>query len=739
MRGEPAKDVNSPKNIASAIVAKQADLFLLSEASGEIPPGNRDGYGLYYHDCRFLNGYEIRLADTAPNVLAASSGRGSVVDFELTNEAISPPDHQNGVPEQTFGIHLQRVIDGNLEGARAAVHDEFHITNYDVNAHRLPLSLRFESAFEPMFEIRGLVPKKVGRAENPRWESGSLVLSYNGADGLLRQTTIQFDPKPRSTNGTRAEFLFQLGAGETASLCVSATISEQSESKAAPPTGILRHLQRVSDARDSSSQQWLERHTRLRSDNPALNSTIQRSLLDLEMLQTGLHGSHYYSAGLPWYAALFGRDSLISALQTMAFSTATAESTLRLLASYQGTKHDEYRDEEPGKILHELRDGELAHLNEIPQTPYYGSVDATPLFLIALCEYVNWSGKLELFTQLRSNVERALSWIDSNMRHYGGYLSYATKSSKGLGNQGWKDSGDSVMNADGSLAVQPIALVEVQGYVYRAQHSVAGLYDAIADQTRATQLRQQAEALKERFNRDFWMPEKKFLAIALQQGGKPAQVVSSNPGQALWTGIVDQRHAGAIAQRLAADDMFNGWGIRTLSAGERRYNPVGYHLGTVWPHDNSVIAAGLKRYGFAEQAHSVMSAILDAATHFEHHRLPEVFAGYDRKQFSMPVRYPVACHPQAWAAGAVPLLLTSLLGLQADALHHRLVITNPLLPPGASHLELHGVRIGGASLDLRFQTEGGRVYVDTLRSEGSTSKGSIDVVVQPQSSPAQAA
>ena len=455
---------------------------------------------------------------------------------------------------------------------------------------------------------------------------------------------------------------------------------------------------------------------------------MRRSLLDLLVLRSSLDNLAFVSAGLPWYGALFGRDSIIAALETLAYDSEIAAQTIRLLARYQGTKTDEWRDEQPGKILHELRRGELANLNEIPQTPYYGAVDSTPLFLILIGEHANWTGDLSLFNELRQNVERALHWIDD----YGdegknGYLSYASKSSKGLGNQGWKDSGDSIMNADGSLATPPIALVEVQGYVYRAKLLMAELYARSGDQPTASRLRKEAEDLKKRFNHDFWVEEQDFYAIALQKSNRPAAVISSNPGQALWTGIIDDSRGAAVVHRLTAEDMFSGWGVRTLSSREKRANPIGYHLGTVWPHDNSIIASGFRRYGFDAEAVQVLEGIVQAASYFEHYRLPEVFAGFSHQQFAVPMRYPVACHPQAWAAGSVPFLLTNLLGLQADAFSTTLHVVRPVLPKTIDELDFRRIKVGRGSVDLQF-----RRGAKGLEVEVSNRKGGVEVRVEPE-------
>ena len=439
-----------------------------------------------------------------------------------------------------------------------------------------------------------------------------------------------------------------------------------------------------------------------------------------------MQGLEYFSAGLPWYGALFGRDSIISSLQTLAFEPRIAEQTLRLLAKYQGTQINEWRDEQPGKILHELRVGELAHLNEIPQTPYFGSVDSTPLFLILVARHAKWTGDLSVFQELKPTVEKAFAWITK----YGdmtesGYLEYDSKSSKGLGNQGWKDSGDSIVNADGTLAKPPIALVEVQGYVYLAKTSMAELYERAGDRDAAERLRTEARELRTRFERDFWLENKGIYALALQAGNTPAAVVSSNPGQLLWSGMAQSARAAKTAGHLMSPEMFTGWGIRTLSSQERRYNPVGYHLGTVWPHDNSIITAGFRRYGLDEAACRVFAGVIEAATHFEHYRLPETFAGYSKQESHIPVRYPVACHPQAWASGAVPFMIESLLGLVPNAFEKKLRIMRPVLPALVRRLELQGLRLGQSAVDLRFD----RNSDDTMAAHVIKVRGKLDVVI----------
>ena len=705
----------APRNVARAVVTKAADVFFISEQNGGVPPGNQDGFGLYYHDCRYLDGYRMRFAGTAPNVLVSTANQASIAQFELTSEEL----HLAGgkvVPPQTFGAQLRRVIDGD----GLIVHDVLTIDNYDVQEHHLPLSLEFESRFEDLFEIRGLHPKKIGREENPQWLDGVLVLSYAGADGVVRRVEVHFDPAPSKSSGQRAEYELALHAGERQQLKISFQLVEtQQKPRALQP--VRSNVDQVALGIGREAHNWLSNYAQVSTNSFHLNRVIERSLLDLGALKSSLDGQSFFAAGLPWYGALFGRDSIISALQTLAFEPQIAEQTIRLLAKYQGATNDAWRDEEPGKILHELRRGELANLNEIPQTPYYGSVDSTPLFLILVGEYANWTGEYRLFKDIGEHVERALRWIDhGGAEPNGKYLSYACKSSKGLGNQGWKDSGNSVMNADGSLATPPIALVEVQGYVYRAKLLIADLYARTGDNPTATRLRQEAAQLKSAFNREFWLEDKNYYAIALQKDARPAAVISSNPGQALWTGIIDDGRTEAVVDHLTAEDMFSGWGIRTLSHQERRYNPIGYHLGTVWPHDNSIIAAGLHRYGFGKQALRVFESIVSAAEYFEHARLPEVFAGFSPQDFPLPVRYPIACHPQAWAAGSVPFMLSNLLGLSADAFNNRLHVIRPVLPSFISELDFRRIKVGDSVIDLHFASTGqGEIQVEVRNNTGS--------------------
>jgi glycogen debranching enzyme len=559
-----------------------------------------------------------------------------------------------------------------------------------------------------------------------------LHLAYEGADDVNRCVDASFDPPPHNTVGTTASFDLAIEPQATCTLRLSLHIRESSAgdkhepARSSPAPG--EHVELARQAQRNSGDRWVQDATRFWSDDPRLNRVLDRSLRDLHLLGTPLGGRRYFAAGVPWYVTLFGRDAIISALEALAFIPGRAEDTVRLLASFQGSRDDAWRDEEPGKIMHELRVGEMARLGEIPQTPYYGSVDATPLFLVLLSMHAHWTGRIDLFNELQAHVKAALSWIDNSIDAGGtGYLSYATKSGKGLSNQGWKDSGDSIMNHDGSLATPPIALVEVQGYVFMAKQGIAQLYRHAGDGGTADRLMKEAADLRERFERDFWIDEIGTYAVALQKDKQPAAVVTSNPGHALWSGIASEQRARQVADRLMQPDMYSGWGIRTLSSRERRFNPIGYHDGTVWPHDNAIAAAGFRRYGYLAGIGKVVRDVVDAAAHFEHDRLPEVFGGFDRQEFSVPVRYPVACHPQAWAAGAVPFMIESALGLRPDAFNRRLHITQPVLPDSVNELKLERLRVGDATVDITFK----RINQDEVTVENVRSDGELDVVLGP--------
>jgi glycogen debranching enzyme len=597
----------------------------------------------------------------------------------------------------------------------------------------LPVALAWRAEFEDVFDVRDICREPRGRRLPPHWRDAVLSFEYEGADGLFRGLSVHCAPAPQECDGPSARYRIELpprGHREILVLLVVAESTNRADIAAreqGPP-----EPERIEALLGCSTEEWLGQHTEVRSDDRPLDTVMDRSLRDLRLLRTRFEDREVFAAGIPWYVALFGRDSLITAYLTLAYRPDMAEQTLRLLAAHQGERIDETRDEEPGKILHELRIGELARLGQIPQTPYYGAIDTTLWFLIVLAHHAAWTGDLALFRDLRPNGEAALEWTDRHGDRDGdGYLEYHRRAPRGLDNQGWKDSGEAIVHPDGRRAEPPIALVEVQGYAYLAKTLIAALFERDGQAERATQLRRQAETLRERFNRDFWLEDQNFYAIALDKEKRPVASIASNPGQALWTGIVDPARASQVIDRLMSEDMYSGWGVRTLSARERAFNPLGYHLGTVWPHDNALIAAGCRRYGRTEAALRILADLVEAARSFDHHRLPELVAGFGRDEFDVPARYPDACHPQAWSAASVPFLVATALGLEPEAFERRLRIVQPLLPESCDWLELRRLHVGTATADLRFTrtAHGPAAEVEILRVAGP-----LDVAIEPSTS-----
>ncbi len=688
-------------DLGDVLAAKEGGLFCLCSPNGDID-GSR-GQGLYFHDMRYLDRATLRLEDRPPAVLLASADRHDRIVCELTNPELRLGD--GILPKETLGIRRERRLGRGMVETVA-------VQNFGSRPCRLRLELEYGADFEDMFVIRGHEPGPRGRRYRPQWESGLLLLRYDGRDGRRRSLALAFDPAPARRHGSAVLYELDLGTGETATIQITATLEDRGPrplESAPPPIG--RH--------------HLAGAARIETDNPLLNRILERSFDDLRMLLTRERGECYFAAGVPWFVALFGRDSLVTALQTLAFDASIAADTLDLLARYQGTRVDPERDEEPGKIPHELRVGELANLGLIPHTPYYGTVDATPLFVALAGEHFRWTGDPNLFRRLRSHVERALEWIDRWGDSDGdGFVDYHCQARMGLVNQGWKDSGNSIVHPDGSQARPPVALVEVQGYVYRAWLEAARLFELEGERERAADLSQRASRLRERFARAYWMPRRRYLALALDATGQ-VQTVTSNPGQALWSGIVEPEQARAVALALVGPRLCSGWGVRTLAEGERPYNPIDYQVGAVWPHDNSLIVAGLCRYGFYAQAVRIFEGLFEAASRFPNYRLPELFCGFSRARYPVPVRYPVACNPQAWAAASLPFALISLLGLEPDA-PSRCLRLRPALPTWLGEIRLRDLVVGPARTSLRLHRTGDGFELTVLDQDGD-----LEVRIEP--------
>lgn len=703
------------RGISQAIVIKNDEIAFLCGRDGRIPLDDRDhGLGLYYHDCRYLNGCDYSVGGALPTVLSSSGRRGHESVFVSANHEMVGRDGRP-ISKEAIAIRHQYVI----ESEHRCLKSIFRFESYTAEDLTFTCKLVFASQFEDIFIVRGM-DRKHGQVQPVRWEGDVLFFEYKGGDGLWRSVSVHFSAPPVRRDGAVVYFEVPLRGRQKWELVVSIVIAESEERREVQPRPLPNFIDvdQLSEKRRTCWMAWRKEITSVGSDSKMFNAIFERALGDLHELIMHMDGNEFFAAGVPWYCTLFGRDSLIASLEMLPFAPQIAAQTLRLLARLQGTKYDEAHDEQPGKIMHEMRVGELARMNEVPFNPYYGSVDVTPLFLITVVQHAAWCGDLQLFRELRKNIDAALQWIDKDGDHDGdGYIDYQSTGGTGLTNKGWKDSGNCIVNRDGSLARQPIALAEVQGYVYAAWIGIADLLERNNERAAAESLRKKAEAFRERFLSDYWMADEGCFALALQAGKMPAEAVASNAGQVLWSGIADQEKAVSSAHRLLQDDMFSGWGIRTLTEKQVAFNPIGYHLGTVWPHDNALIAAGFKRYGLDQEAVRIFNAILDAASFFDEFRLPEVFSGFSRLAYEVPIHYPVACHPQAWAAGSVPMLLATVLGFVPDGFNQRLRIIRPHLPEAVDSLEFTNLRVGRGSVDLSFQRAGDtEVRIEVKRS-----------------------
>jgi glycogen debranching enzyme len=687
-------------DVRDALVIRNNGAFLLMDRDGDVPSGNRAGLGFYRDDTRFLSRYEFGFSDVAPVRMLTTAALGFAAEQVFTNPSMFTVDGQ-ALPRAGVEVRRQRAIGSVLE-------ERLRITSFQAQPIELEFRYAFDTDFADILEVRGFNRTR-RRIETLRPDGRSLVFRYHSRDGLCIGTRVEFSEEPYTVSGNGAAFRFWLNPHEPRTLRL--TISTfQDVAAAAPPEADL--LGRLEGAR----QGWRDSCTSIVSSNDIFNAVLEQSLNDLRTLWNEDEAGGYLAAGTPWFDTLFGRDSVIASLQTLAFQPSIARQTLRVLAARQGRELNDWRDEEPGKILHETRRGEAARTGDVPFELYYGSIDSTPLFLLLAAEYWQWTGDAKLLRELVPALRAGLDWT----HQYGdldgdGLLEYAQRSERGLLNQGWKDSGDAMVGLDGALARQPIAPVEVQGYLYAAKRGLACVFEALKDAKTAATLRHEAAELRARIEKSFWM-ESGFYAMALDGDKRQVASRSSNPAHLLYTGVPSPIRARRVATGLLAPDLFSGWGIRTLSASSPRFNPFGYHVGTVWPHDNAIAAMGLKKYGREPELQSLATALFDAARSFEYYRLPELFCGTPRSTHRAPVPYPVACRPQAWAAGTIPLVLQAMLGLCPAAGKEELLVVRPQLPPWLEAVQVRNLKVGKASVDLDYERRSGRTRVAVLNA-----------------------
>lgn len=698
------------------LVAKEGALFACARPSGDIAPGPASSLGLYSSDTRHLSELTVTLGGRAPVVLSSSDADGYHAIVEATNAGLHPGPPGREVSQQTVSLRRDLLIAGG------SLYVRLRLRGFSPHPLRLTLEAAVAADFADMFDVRGAAEQRDRNPVEARVDGGAgLRFAYTGDDGRERTTRVDFTPAPVAVDELgdgrfSARWSLELQAGGRDEVLI--VVSPGGAPARAPST----FDEALASVRDSHAR-WAASCTSILTTNERVEPVLAASVRDLRALLTPVGGvdgvsGEMVAAGIPWYVAPFGRDSLITCYGALAVDPGLARRTLVLLAALQAREDDPWRDAEPGKILHEIRTGELAAAGLIPHTPYYGSADSTPLFVMLAGAYHRWTGDEETLHALRPALDAALAWIDGHGDSDGdGFVEYERRSPSGLLNQGWKDSNDAIVHADGRLAEGPIALVEVQGYVYRAKRAAADLYDELGEPDRARSLRAEAESLREQIVTAFWNEQEGTLALALDGRKRQVASVTSNAGHCLFCGVLDDRRAAAVVERLMAPDMFSGWGIRTLARTNPAYNPMSYHCGSIWPHDNAIIAAGFKRYGFAAETEAVASALFDVARLAVDSRLPELYCGFGRDAGG-PVSYPVACAPQAWAAAAPFLLLQAMLGISADAPSRALRIQQPRLPSWLREVELRSLQVGASRFALRFRRDGDVTAFSLLEAEG---------------------
>ncbi|MGH7030208.1 MAG: amylo-alpha-1,6-glucosidase [Stellaceae bacterium] len=697
---------------------KQGDTFAVFDARGDIVAIDRSPEGLYHRDTRYLSRLELRLNDAPLLLLSSNVQEDNVV---LTVDLTSPDLIQGGrtaLRGELIHVNRRKYIWQNSCYERLLIH------NFDLVAHELTLSLGFAADFADMFEVRGQQRSRRGRMWIERRSDAVVALRYSGLDAVERVTTLSFDPAPTRLDGAAASYMFTLGPGEARRSVLRVACDDESADGRLGRRfySSLRTARRA--MRGASG-----RATSLESSNSVLNELARRSVADLYMLITETEYGPYPFAGIPWFSTAFGRDGIITALFALWADPMIAKGVLKFLAATQATETDPERDAEPGKILHEMRDGEMARTGEVPFSRYYGSVDATPLFVMLMGEYFQRTGDLETIRALWPNVEAALRWCDGYGDPDGdGFVEYHRKNANGLVNQGWKDSQDAIFHADGRLAEGPIALCEVQGYVYAAKQHAATLAQAVGRARLAAELAGQAETLRGKFEDAFWCEELSTYALALDGAKQPCRVVASNAGHALLTGIAAADRAGRVAETLLGMACFSGWGVRTVAVSAARYNPMSYHNGSVWPHDNALIAMGLARYGLKSGVLRIFKGLFDAAGSMDLRRLPELFCGFPWRKLNAPTLYPVACTPQAWASATVLALVKASLGLSFADSGGEVRLDHPALPDFLDTLQLRGLQAGRGTADLLLQRHGAGVAVDVAVTI-TRRQGDVPIVV----------
>jgi glycogen debranching enzyme len=688
---------------------KHGDAFSVLDSCGDIGTAGDTAEGLFYRDTRFLSRFEVRIEGERPLLLKSVVHEDkAALTVHLTNPDIQLAEDEK-LPRDTIFLERTKFL------WKAVCYERISIRNYTSVQRRLGVDLLFEADFHDLFEVRGTKRLRHGKVLAHVVKPDCVAFHYEGLDKIERRTVIRFAPAPQSIETNRATITVDLAPFEQTSLFIAVACEEDGVQEAASESNFFRAYRDTRRARRAATANIAT----VTSSNETFDEVVCRATSDAYTLITQNELGPYPYAGIPWFSTIFGRDGLITAMLMLWMDASIARGVLKTLAATQATGFDPQSDAQPGKILHELRHGEMANLREVPFKRYYGSVDATPLFVMLAGMYLERTGDRETILEIWPNIEAALQWIDQ----YGdidkdGFVEYSRAAASGLANQGWKDSHDAIFHADGTGAEGAIALCEVQGYVYAAKQYASGMASAFGLNELAARLLLQAEQLRVNFDAAFWCEDIGTYALALDGAKRPCHVLTSNAGHTLFSGIAAPERVARIAENLLSSDGFSGWGIRTLALGQPRYNPMSYHNGSVWPHDNALIAMGLARYGLKAEAARVFGGIFNAAWHQELRRLPELFCGFIRRPHRSPTPYPVACAPQAWAATAIFGMLGACLGLELVHQKNEIRFREPVMPDFLDELIIRNIRLGTTYADVRLHRYGRDVTANILARRG---------------------
>ena len=690
---------------------KHGDSFAVFDHSGDAIAGPGSPEGLYHRDTRHLSHLYMTINGLRPILLSSAlRDDNAMLTCDLTNPDFSGDDGRVAVEHDLIHLRRTRFL------WDSTVHERITIRNFDTEARTVKVEMSFAADFADLFEIRGMTRLRKGGMKPPVVGSADVLLVYEGRDAKTRETHLCFDPAPQELTESHAMFEVMVPPGERRTLYMRIACERVELTQEPFSRQFLKALRESMQ----SLKQARARGATVRSSNALFDEVTRRSVADITMLSTDTEFGPYPYAGIPWFSTVFGRDAIITALETLWYDPAISRGVLGYLAKHQATVFDPAADAEPGKILHEVRHGEMAELGEVPFRHYYGSIDSTPLFVMLAGAYLERTGDQPFINSLLPHLDAALEWIDQHGDRDGdGFVEYGRLTDQGLTNQGWKDSHDSIFHEDGSIARGPIALAEVQAYVYGAWRAAEAIHRVIGDAQRGADYASRADRLRDHFDVAFFDPQLGTYVLALDGEKKPCRVRSSNAGHVLFTGLALEERVESVVRTLMAPASFSGWGVRTIASTEARYNPMSYHNGSIWPHDNALIAAGFSRYGYKREAAQIFEGLFAAATYVDLMRLPELFCGFPRRRAQGPTFYPVACSPQAWSAAAPLSLIQSSLGIGFDVAGPEISLREPALPRFLDELRLYGLRIGEASIDIAFDRMGDKVVVKPLDRKGS--------------------